>query len=201
MSKEAPLFATRPLIFSAISLLVLLQGCAVIPLEDDSSVVVEPEPVPELTLNIPDHSLGGCACEATDEITLFDRGISALVDGDHIEAVKYFQRYRHLESSAASDWEADIAIAYDSMLSQSPFYDPQAAGKSYQKLKKKKPQEAKVHEQALLMRDALATFVAMSKQVDGLRKDKAKLSVSLKKREEALRRLRELALGQKGALP
>ena len=120
---------------------------------------------------------------------------------DHIEAVKYFQRYRSLESSAASDWEADIAIAYDSMLSQSPFYDPQAARKSYQQLRKKQPKEARVHEQALLMRDALATFSAMSKQIDGLQKDNAKLTASLKKREEALRRLRELALGQKGGLP
>ena len=51
------------------------------------------------------------------------------------------------------------------------------------------------------MRDALATFSAMSKQIDGLQKDNAKLTASLKKREEALRRLRELALGQKGGLP
>lgn len=193
--------ATRPLICSAISLLVLLQGCAAVPSQDDATVAAEPEPVAELTLNIPDHTLGGCDCEESEEVTLYDRGFSALVGGDHIEAVKYFQRYRSLESSAASDWEADIAIAYDSMLSQSPFYDPQAARKSYQQLRKKQPKEARVHEQALLMRDALATFSAMSKQIDGLQKDNAKLTASLKKREEALRRLRELALGQKGGLP
>ena len=51
------------------------------------------------------------------------------------------------------------------------------------------------------MQDALVVFSDLHTQINDLQKDKDVLAESLEKREEALRRLRELTLGQKGAAP
>ena len=48
-----------------------------------------------------------------------------------------------------------------------------------------------------MMRDALETFVAMDRKITKLNSDNKALSEDLAKREEALKRLRELTLGQK----
>ena len=152
-----------------------------------------------MTLNLPDQQSRHCACDEGVDSTFLDKGFSVLVAGDHIEAVQYFQRYRRLESSPQADWEASIAIAYDSMLPQSPFYNPQAARMSYQRLEKPQFEGVQFHEMILMLRDALATFVAMELQISDLKSDNAILTEDLEKREEALKRLRELALGQKGA--
>lgn len=152
----------------------------------------------ELTLNLPQQPGPDCVCEAHIDSTFFDMGVAALVAGDHVEAVTYFQRYQRTGSSTVADWEAEIAIAYDSILPQSPFYDPQAARKSWRKLQKKQP-EGVVNPISLMMRDALAAFDVMHQSIRELRSDNAQLTADLEKREEALRRLRELTLGQKGA--
>ena len=89
-----------------------------------------------------------------------------------------------------------IAIAYDSMLPDSPFYDPAAARTAYGKLKDQQVGGVPVHTKALMMRDALKTFVAMEQQINDLESDNALLRQDLEKREEALKRLRELTLGQ-----
>jgi len=52
-----------------------------------------------------------------------------------------------------------------------------------------------------MMRNTLAVFVDLHVQIDDLQNDKDSLSENLEKREEALKRLRELTLGQKGAAP
>lgn len=187
--------------FAGCSLLVLLAGCAGDPVKDEvveeaSSVEAETE----LTLNLPQQPGPDCGCDAHADTTFFDMGVTSLVSGDHVEAVTYFQRYQRTESSAVADWEADIAIAYDSILPQSPFYDPQAARKSWRKLRKAQP-EGVVNPMSLMMRDALAAFDVMQQSIRELRSDNAQLAADLEKREEALRRLRELTLGQKGATP
>jgi hypothetical protein len=160
------------------------------------------ETVPELTLNLPENP-EDCVCQAAEAVdyTFLEKGFSALVAGDHIEAVQYFQRYQRLESSPQSDWEAGIAIAYDSMLPRSPFYDPGAARKAYEALRGSQIEEAAVHDKVLMMRDALETFVAMDREISKLESDNGTLREDLAKREEALRRLRELTLGQKEARP
>ncbi len=61
--------------------------------------------------------------------------------------------------------------------------------------------ERKIHREILLMRDALTTFSVLQFQVTELQADKVELQEDLAKREEALKRLRELTLGQKGATP
>lgn len=181
----------------------LLQACAGAPQEsappNASGTAQQPEP--ELTLNLPD---GNCDCgrvEPAADYTFLNKGFSALVAGDHIEAVQYFQRYKRLESSVEADWEAGISIAYDSMLPQSPFYDPRAALKAFETLSAVPIDSLRVHETILLMRDALATFAAIQGKVRDLTEDNRRLSEDLAKREQALRRLRELTLGQKEGSP
>jgi len=195
------LFASRFPLLAVGSLCLLLQACATpSQVASPASASTDPESVPELTLNMPDQSVDTCLRDEGADYTFLDKGFSALVAGDHIEAVTYFQRYQRTESSPVADWEAGIAIAYDSMLPQSPIYDPDAARKSYLRLQQAQPEGADFHEKTLMMRDALATFVSMQGQVKDLQKSNAALSADLQKREEALRRLRELTLGHKAAV-
>ncbi|MCB1676587.1 MAG: hypothetical protein KDI01_09860 [Halioglobus sp.] len=177
----------------------LLQACASAPPEPQPVAAPPPHEVPELTLNLPREPQCRCDREEKADPTFLERGFSALVAGDHIEAVQYFQSYQRLESSPVADWESGMAIAYDSMLRRSPFYDPGAARKSYRALMKAPVDDALVHENILMMRDALGTFVEMDRKNADLEKDNAELREDLKKRKEVLKRLRELTLGQKGA--
>ena len=169
--------------------------------EASAPPVQQPEPEPELTLNLPDQN--NCDCVREDETkldpTFLERGFAALGDGDHIEAVQYFQRYQRLESSPQSDWESGIAIAYVSILPRGPFYDPGAARKAFQKLRKVDTDDWELHETSQFMRQVLANFLTMYRHIDDLESANATLKADLEKREEALRRLRELTLGQKGA--
>jgi len=157
-----------------------------------------PPQAPDVKLNLePDAQFA--PAQPADDSSLLDKGFRALAAGEHIEAVKYFQRYQKLESSPLADWEATMAIAYDSMLPQSPFYDPEAARESFLQLIARPVDTARAHETVLLMRGSLATFVELELQLEKLRSENAILTEDLEKREEALRRLRELTLGRTAA--
>jgi hypothetical protein len=173
---------------------LLLQACGTVPVEDAPA---QPRVVPELTLNFPEQN-ANCVQQTVMDFTPLERGFTALAQGEHIEAVQHFQRYQRLEKSPLADLEAGIAIAYISILPASAFYDTEAARKSYRKLRKELTNEMQLHEQTLLMRQSLDTFLLMERNIVQLKKDNASLTVDLEKRERALKRLRELALGQKG---
>ncbi len=200
--------AIRPALPAAAILVCLLQACATSAPTEPAAPAAEPpaqapsqpQPVPELKLNLPQQAK--CVCEevqAPRDYTFLEKGFDALVAREYIEAVQYFQRYNRLEDTPESDWETGIAIAYISMLAQSPFHDPEVARKSYRRLKKKYGDNLELHEMTLMMRDSLETFVGMERKIEELQADNATLKAELKKREEAIRRLRELTLGQKGA--
>jgi len=183
------------------SLVLLLQACASLPGEDPAGDGgAEPQPEPELTLHLPDQN---CRCDTQGAVdyTFLDKGFSALAAGDHVEAVEYFQRYQRLEASAEAQWEAQIAIAYDSMLPQSPFYDPRAAALSFEQLSGAAVDVARVHRGILLMHHALAVLADLQTKSAALERDNRRLAEELALREEAIRRLRELTLGQKAGSP
>ena len=199
-SKKTARISSSLRVSCAAVVLALLAACSSAPVDDAAdSVAVAGQPEPELTL----HLDSGSDCEPADgesrDYTFLDRGLAALAAGDHIDAVRYFQRYQRLESSPETDWEAAMAIAYTSMLPQSPFFDPGAASNSYRRLQGERIDESRAHSQVLLMRDALAAFSAMQAEIAKLNGDKRELAEDLAKREEAIKRLRELTLGQKGA--
>ena len=182
----------------------LLAACATTPepaaLPQATAPAPSPEPDPELTLNLPAPEVPpDCNCDAPPsavDATFLDKGLAALNAGEYKEAVNYFRRYQRLESSAGVDWEAGIAIAYVKMLPQGPYYNWRASRDSYVRLMREPPKGMKLHPQVVLMRDNLAILVDLHTQIDDLQRETATLSETLEKREEALRRLRELTLGQ-----
>lgn len=193
----------RLLVLAAACLAPFLAACASAPVPAEPTQAPQaatPEPVQELTLNLPEPELPpDCNCDAPADAvdsTFLDKGLAALNAGDLKEAVNYFRRYQRLESSVGVDWEAEIAIAYVKMMPQGPYYNWRASRDDYVRLMRQPPQGIQLHEQIVLMRDNLAILVDLHTQIDDLQRETATLSESLEKREEALRRLRELTLGQ-----
>lgn len=197
---------TRP--FTApILALALLQACSTAPVEQGGMQPVSeesaeaPQPEPELTLNLPG---GQCECGAESDPldrTLLDRGLTALVQGDHIDALQYFQRYRRLEKTALADWESGVAIAFLATLQDSPLWDPDEAYRSARDLKKRQRDDWQVDQRIRMMLISLESFRVMYRHVGDLQGANATLQEDLAKREEAIRRLRELTLGQTEARP
>lgn len=179
---------------AAVAMALLLQACAGSPASPDSSTVSGQEPEPELNLNLPDQADPSCACPDSADHDLLEKGFRALNAGDHREAVNYFRRYQRLETSPAVEWEAEIAVAYDKMFPKSPYYNKKAASESYHRLTREQPE--KVHPIILTMRDSLAILVALHERLDEQQNENDVLVEELEKREEALKRLRELVLGQ-----
>jgi hypothetical protein len=178
--------------------LAVLAGCVASP---PAEVPDEPasggEREVELNLNLPDPE--SCDCPpASADYTFLERGFRALAAGDAIEAVQYFQRYRRLEKNPTAAWEADLAIAYASMLPDSPFYDVEAAAAAHQALRERLSEEMRPHETAVLLDRALAALAEQFRRNEALAETNGTLRRDLEKREDALRRLRELTLGQPG---
>ena len=158
-------------------------------------------PKPELTLDLNPKE---CDCQAEltpPALTSLDKGFKAMSTGDYVEAVQHFKRHRKRQDTATASWEAGIGIAYASMMTNSPLYDAEAARKSYRRLKKKPIAEMRPrpHQQSILMAEALETFVVMDRHISDLESTNATLKKDLQKREEAIKRLRELTLGQTGS--
>ncbi|TDG14999.1 hypothetical protein E2F43_01800 [Seongchinamella unica] len=184
-----------------LSLLLLLQACVQAPTEPQSpedTVVTSNrvEEVPEIILNLPDGTTCACEEEIEADYTFLEKGFVSMARGDHEEALEYFSRYRRLESSPAADWEAAIAIAFIKSLGDSPYHDAEEARKSYRELVKEDWQSMQLHEQTLLLRQSLENFRDMDREIAGLKAANRSLREDLKKREEAIQRLRELTLGQ-----
>ena len=179
-----------------IATVCLLQACVTVP--DDKTVVGnESEAVPELTLNLPEE---GCSCVATGgeqpDYTFLEKGFDALQEEDYIEAVQSFQRYKRVEQSEEAQLEARIAIAYVSTLSKSPFFDPVQARRAHRQLYSQFKPEMELHQKIRFMRDSMQTFAVMQRHIVNLEASNATLTEDIRKRELALKRLRELALGQ-----
>ena len=176
--------------------IVLLQACAQTPAEPAAPTA---EQVPEITLNLPEEA--GCTCEepVVRDYTFLDKGFAALAEADYEGAMEYFGRYRRLDSSAEASWEAGIAVTFMRTLEDSPFYDPQEARRGYRDLYTQDWQDMEVHQQTLLLRQSLESFRLMHRRQVDMEKSNASLKEDLEKREEAIKRLRELTLGQKGA--
>jgi hypothetical protein len=198
----------------ATALALLLQACAATPgsapentattaVDSSTSAPAESaavsQPVPELNLNLTSPEQCVCVAEEQEDYTFLEKGYRELLDGEYVDAVQHFQRYQRLESSPRANLEAGIAIAYVSMLPRSPFYDPEAVRRSFKELRKQNPKQLKVHEMTRLMRQSLINLLILQDHVDDLESLNGTLRADLEKREDALKRLRKLTLGQKGA--
>ncbi len=173
-------------------LLLLLAACGSTP--EQGSSRAEDESVPELTLNLPQTD---CNCPAQQQdYTFLEKGFNALKSGEYLESLQYFQRYQRIENTPGANIESRIAIAYLSALPDSPIYDRKAARDSYSELRREINPDLKLHDDILLMRDSLEIFLDMSRQVERVKQTNASLRTELEKREEAIKRLRDLTLGR-----
>ncbi len=171
-------------------LLLTLSGCGSSPERDAQ----ESEPVPEITLNLPQAD---CRCpEQQQDYTFLEKGFNALQAGEYLESLQYFQRYQRIEKTPAADIESRIAITYLSALPDSPIYDRQAARESYATLRRELDPDLELHDRISLMKESLEIFQDMYQQVERLKQSNAGLRNELGKREEAIKRLRDLTLGR-----
>jgi hypothetical protein len=193
--EDTVLFLTRVSFFVLGVIVLLLQACASGSPAIDSPQVSGSN---EITLNLPDQTLASCVDDQNVGVdyTYLEKGFSAMVAGDNVEAVNYFRRYQRLESSPGADWEAGIAIAYEKMLPDSPYYNWRAAADAYRRLMRRVPEGIELNQQVLILGGTLAVLVELHDYIDELQNEKDDLSENLEKREEALKRLRELILGQ-----
>ena len=179
--------------FPVIALSVLLSACSSQPEQEQVEEVPEEE-VPEITLNLPAND---CVCEQLQTTyTFIEKGFNALEDGEYLEALQYFQRYQRIENSPVANAEAGIAIAYLSSLPDSPIYDRDAAVESYTALRGDINPDMELHGEVLLMKHSLETFLDNYRQIERLKSSNGSLRAELEKREEAIKRLRDLTLGR-----
>lgn len=171
---------------------LLLVACGGQPVHEENAS--SEEDVPELNLNLPS---GGCQCaEQQDNFTFLERGLLSLEQRDYLEALQHFQNYQRIEKTDLANLEAGIAIAYLSILPDSPIFDRDAARDSYSDLRKSITQETVLNRDVELMHDSLESFLDLYGQIDRLKKTNADLRAELQKREEAIKRLRDLTLGR-----
>ncbi|MFN2287591.1 MAG: hypothetical protein ABR578_04585 [Chromatocurvus sp.] len=189
---------------ACLAFVLLLQACAPVVDRGDEPAppAARPDRTVELNLNLPEPD--NCNCQSDQEpvdYTFLDRGMQALARGEYIEAVQQFQRYRRLEKADTARWEATLAIAYASMLPRSPFYDADAALASFKQLQRSYREDMQLHDSIALLYAALDAFLQQATHLSDLKNSNALLKADLEKREQALKRLRELALGQREARP
>lgn len=154
--------------------------------------------VPELNLNLPAAQKCDCpVAEGQEDFTFLEKGYKALLDGEYETAMENFQRYQRLESSPRANLEAGLAIAYLRMLPRGPYYNPDLARSSFKLLREQDAKALMIHDYTRLMRQALLNMLKLEAAQQQLEEKNESLQADLKKREEALKRLRELTLGQK----
>jgi hypothetical protein len=159
---------------------LVVAGCV-----SPESAAPEPEPkVSAAELNLPDPLAAGCDCEeiVVVEENYFDRGVRALAARDYDQAATYFERHRDSAGSEAQR-EADVGIAFVTLMSEASIATADTAASG-------------VDERAEVMILALAAVQTLEGRLEALDALNKAISEDLEKREEALKRLRDLTLGQ-----
>ncbi|MEE4190038.1 MAG: hypothetical protein V2I66_00580 [Halieaceae bacterium] len=178
-----------------IALATLLIACGGQPEKEQvAAAETAGEDVPELNLNLPGPD---CACQVEqDNYTFLERGLQSIEERAYLEALQYFQRYQRIEKSELAAVESGIAIAYLSILPDSPIFDRDAARDAYTRLQPRITDDMKLHTEVQLMQASMDSFLDMYTQVDRLKQTNFSLRAELEKREEAIKRLRDLTLGR-----
>ena len=109
-------------------------------------------------------------------------GLQALSEGDYAAAGQHFEKHA-LSGGERSPREAAAGQALADTLSQYPIEEDSFTADE-------------VTDRAMLIDLVLALITGLQQQVAELSAENAALAVDLEKREEALKRLRELTLGQ-----
>ncbi len=169
---------------SAAALTALLAGCATTPEPQAAPALTAPSPA---ELNIPEPAVdANCNCDDPAPALVenhFDRGVRALAARDYVRARVYFERHRDTGEEQAQR-EAEVGMTFVSLLEDSVGDGRSENGASG------------VDERAEVMSLALAAIDQLQAQITMLTQRNETLASDLEKREEALKRLRDLTLGQ-----
>ena len=166
-------------------MLALLAGCASQP-EPEPRPVVEVLPPQPLSLPEPAAHVEPCNCQelAAQNVNDFDLGVRALASRDYRAAQVLFERHRRTGTPEAQR-EADVGIAFVTLMTDAKLAQGEADTHG-----------SIVDERAAVMVLALAAVQTLERRIDTLDALNEVLSKDLRKREEALKRLRDLTLGQ-----
>ncbi len=163
----------------------LLVGCASQP-EPEPRPVVEVLPPQPLSLPASTEQVAPCNCQeiAAQNVNDFDLGVRALAARDYRAAQVLFERHRRSGTQEAQR-EADVGIAFVTLMTSAQVAQDQAGSNGNA-----------VDERAAVMVLALAAVETLERRIDTLDALNEVLSKDLRKREDALKRLRDLTLGQ-----
>ena len=129
-----------------------------------------------------EQEMGSCQCPGESPSDLFMLGLQALSQGDYVAAGVRFQEHA-LSGGEQAPKEAAVGQALIDTLSEYAIEGgPSTAGAA--------------SDRAVLIDLVLVLIAGLEQQIANLGAENAALSADLEKREEALKRLRELTLGQ-----
>ncbi len=161
-----------------LSALFVLSGCSLQP--TDAASGHDQSGSGQSTVN--DLETSECQCRSDSPTDDFMLGLRALSRGDYATAGQHFEEHAHSDVEQAPK-EAAAGQALANTLSQYPVgEDPSTADE--------------VTNRAMLIDLVLVMIAGLEQQISDLSAENAALAVDLEKREEALKRLRELTLGQ-----
>ena len=164
-------------------LIALMVGCASqTPIDEPVGAANETEPALQADGSSP------CDCESGAEAVWshFDRGIQALADREYGVARIHFENHRE-GGSAQEIREAEVGIAFAALMAEADSITAEAESAD------------RLDERAEVMVLALAAVQALEGRLESLDAINAALTDDLEKRDEAIKRLRELTLGQQEA--
>ncbi len=162
-----------------LSALLLLASCAGLP-PDSASGSTEQSGSDQSSAS--ERDPGVCQCPGESPSDLFMLGLQALSQVDYVAAGERFQEHA-LSGGEQAPEEAAVGQALTATLSEYSIEgDPSTMGV--------------VSDRAVLIDLVLVLIAGLEQQIANLGAENAALSADLEKREEALKRLRELTLGQ-----
>ena len=161
------------------SALMLLSGCGLLPTDTASGSGDQGGSALSTT---GDLDTGVCQCPSESQSDQFALGLQSLAQGDYEAAGAAFEEHA-LAGSEQAPREAAVGQALADTLSRYPA-EGEASGVSVDT------------DRAALIELVLVLIAGLEQQVSDLSAQNEVLSIDLAKREEALKRLRELTLGQ-----
>ena len=165
--------------FFFLSALVVLSGCSVQPSDIASGSSDQSGSDQSVTSEV---ELSACQCPGDSPSDDFMLGLQALSQGDYAAAGQHFEEHAHGGGEQAPREAAAGQALADTLYKYLIGEDSSTADE--------------VNDRAMLIDLVLVLIAGLEQQVVDLSAENAALSADLAKREEALKRLRELTLGQ-----
>ena len=162
-----------------LSALLVLSGCSLLPPDAASGSADQSGSDQSAAADL---EAGVCQCPGDSPSDHFMLGLQALSQGDYAAAGEYFEEH----ALSGGEQAPREAAAGQALLDTLPEYPTEANS----------PAAEEDADRAVLIDLVLAFIAGLEQQILDLSAENAALAVDLEKREEALKRLRELTLGQ-----